>query len=73
MSRPFPAAAPLTAAPTAQADNSSTSTTAAPTDNVITIVNNFVKKAEQAFSFVLDNVNIDAVKMAIKTTKLLSR
>lgn len=54
-----PAAAPLTAAPTAQADNSSTSTTAAPTDNVITIVNNFVKKAEQAFSFVLDNVNID--------------
>lgn len=46
-------------APAAQADNSSTSTTAAPTDNVITIVNNFVKKAEQAFSFVLDNVNID--------------
>lgn len=45
--------------PAAQADNSSTSTTAAPTDNVITIVNNFVKKAEQAFSFVLDNVNID--------------
>lgn len=57
-----PAAAPLTAAPTAQADNSSTSTTAAPTDNVITIVNNFVKKAEQAFSFVLDNVNIDRSK-----------
>lgn len=54
-----PSAAPLAAAPTAQADNSSTSTTAAPTDNVITIVNNFVKKAEQAFSFVLDNVNID--------------
>lgn len=47
------------AAPTAQADNSSTSTSAEPTDNVITIVNNFVKKAEQAFSFVLDNVNID--------------
>ena len=43
-------------APAAQADNSSTSTTAAPTDNVITIVNNFAKKA---FSFVLDNVNID--------------
>lgn len=51
-----PSAAPLAAAPTAQADNSSTSTTAAPTDNVITIVNNFAKKA---FSFVLDNVNID--------------
>ncbi len=47
------------AAPTAQADNSSTSTSAEPTDNVITIVNNFAKKAEQAFSFVLDNVNID--------------
>lgn len=47
------------AAPAAQADNSSTSTSAEPTDNVITIVNNFVKKAEQAFSFVLDNVNID--------------
>ena len=46
-------------APAAQADNSSTSTSAEPTDNVITIVNNFVKKAEQAFSFVLDNVNID--------------
>lgn len=54
-----PSAAPLTAAPTAQADNSSTSTPAKSTDNVITIVNNFVKKAEQAFSFVLDNVNID--------------
>ena len=54
-----PAAAPLAAAPTAQADNSSTSTPAAPTDNVITIVNNFAKKAEQVFSFVLDNVNID--------------
>lgn len=47
------------AAPTAQADNSSTSTSAAPTDKVITIVNNFAKKAEQVFSFVLDNVNID--------------
>lgn len=46
-------------APTAQADNSSTSTPAEPTDNVITIVNNFVKDAKQAFSFVLDNVNID--------------
>lgn len=54
-----PSAAPLAAAPAAQADNSSTSTPAAPTTNVITIVNNFVKKAEQAFSFVLDNVNID--------------
>lgn len=54
-----PSAAPLAAAPTAQADNSSTSTSAERTDNVITIVNNFVKKAEQAFSFVLDNVNID--------------
>lgn len=32
---------------------------AKPTENVITIVNNFVKNAEQAFSFVLDNVNID--------------
>lgn len=51
-----PSAAPLAAA---QADNSSTSTPAASTQNVITIVNNFVKKAEQAFSFVLDNVNID--------------
>ena len=30
-----------------------------PTDNVITIVNHFVKNAEQVFSFVLDNVNID--------------
>ena len=54
-----PSAAPLAAAPTAQADNSSTSTSAERTENVITIVNNFVKKAEQAFSFVLDNVNID--------------
>ena len=54
-----PSAAPLAAAPAAQADNSSTSTSAEPTDNVITIVNNFAKKAEQAFSFVLDNVNID--------------
>ena len=49
-------------APAAQADNSSTSTPAEPTTNVITIVNNFVKKAEQAFSFVLDNVNIDRSK-----------
>ena len=57
-----PSAAPLAAAPAAQADNSSTSTSAEPTDNVITIVNNFVKKAEQAFSFVLDNVNIDRSK-----------
>lgn len=64
-----PAAAPLTAAPTAQADNSSTSTTAAPTDNVITIVNNFVKKAEQAFSFVLDNVNIDRSQDGYKNHK----
>lgn len=54
-----PAAAPLTAAPTAQADNSSTSTPAKSTDNVITIVNNFVNDAKKAFSFVLDNVNID--------------
>lgn len=46
-------------APAAQADNSSTSTPAKSTDNVITIVNNFAKKAEQVFSFVLDNVNID--------------
>lgn len=46
-------------APAAQADNSSTSTPAESTDNVITIVNNFAKKAEQVFSFVLDNVNID--------------
>ncbi len=52
-------AAPLTAAPAAQADNSSTSTPAESTDNVITIVNNFVDTAKQAFSFVLDNVNID--------------
>ena len=52
----------LAAAPAAQADNSSTSTSAEPTTNVITIVNNFVKKAEQAFSFVLDNVNIDRSK-----------
>lgn len=51
------------AAPAAQADNSSTSTSAEPTEKyVITIVNNFVKKAEQAFSFVLDNVNIDRSK-----------
>lgn len=49
-------------APAAQADNSSTSTSAASTDNVITIVNNFAKKAEQVFSFVLDNVNIDRSK-----------
>ena len=49
-------------APAAQADNSSTSTPAAPTQNVITIVNNFAKKAEQVFSFVLDNVNIDRSK-----------
>lgn len=47
------------AAPAAQADNSSTSTSAEPTDKVITIVNNLVKGAKQAFSFVLDNVNID--------------
>lgn len=32
---------------------------AKPTENVITIVNNLVKGAKQAFSFVLDNVNID--------------
>ena len=57
-----PSAAPLTAAPAAQADNSSTSTPAAPTENVITIVNNFVNDAKQAFSFVLDNVNIDRSK-----------
>lgn len=50
------------AVPAAQADNSSTSTPAAPINNVITIVNNFVKKAEQVFSFVLDNVNIDRSK-----------
>lgn len=54
-----PSAAPLVAAPAAQADNSSTSTPAEPTDKVITIVNNLVKGAKQAFSFVLDNVNID--------------
>lgn len=54
-----PSAAPLAAAPAAQADNSSTSTPAKPTENVITIVNNFVNDAKQAFSFVLDNVNID--------------
>ena len=57
-----PSAAPLAAAPAAQADNSSTSTPAEPTDKVITIVNNFAKKAEQVFSFVLDNVNIDRSK-----------
>lgn len=57
-----PAAAPLTAAPAAQADNSSTSTPAESTQNVITIVNNFVNDAKQAFSFVLDNVNIDRSK-----------
>lgn len=57
-----PSAAPLTAAPAAQADNSSTSTPAKSTDNVITIVNNFVNDAKQAFSFVLDNVNIDRSK-----------
>ena len=55
-------AAPLAAAPATQADNSSTSTPAAPTENVITIVNNFVNDAKQAFSFVLDNVNIDRSK-----------
>ena len=54
-----PSAAPLAAAPAAQADNSSTSTPAAPINNVITIVNNYVNDAKQAFSFVLDNVNID--------------
>lgn len=32
------------------------------TDNVITIVNNFVNDAKQVFSFVLDNVNIDRSK-----------
>lgn len=57
-----PSAAPLAAAPAAQADNSSTSTPAKPTENVITIVNNFVKDAKQVFSFVLDNVNIDRSK-----------
>ena len=55
-------AALLAAAPAAQADNSSTSTPAEPTDKVITIVNNLVKGAKQAFSFVLDNVNIDRSK-----------
>lgn len=55
-------AAPLLSAPAAQADNSSTSTSAEPTENVITIVNNFVNDAKQAFSFVLDNVNIDRSK-----------
>lgn len=64
-----PAAAPLTAAPTAQADNSSTSTPAKSTDNVITIVNNFAKKAEQVFSFVLDNVNIDRSQDGYKNHK----
>ena len=49
-------------APAAQADNSSTSTPAERTDNVITIVNNFVNDAKKAFSFVLDNVNIDRSK-----------
>ena len=57
-----PSAAPLVAAPAAQADNSSTSTPAEPTDKVITIVNNFVNDAKKAFSFVLDNVNIDRSK-----------
>lgn len=57
-----PSAAPLASAPAAQADNSSTSTPAASTQNVITIVNNLVKGAKQAFSFVLDNVNIDRSK-----------
>ena len=57
-----PSAAPLAAAPAAQADNSSTSTPAASTENVITIVNNFVNDAKKAFSFVLDNVNIDRSK-----------
>lgn len=52
----------IPAAPAAQADNSSTSTPAKPTENVITIVNNLVKGAKQAFSFVLDNVNIDRSK-----------
>lgn len=35
---------------------------AKPTENVITIVNNFVNDAKKAFSFVLDNVNIDRSK-----------
>lgn len=56
-------------APAAQADNSSTSTSAEPTDNVITIVNNFAKKAEQVFSFVLDNVNIDRSQDGYKNHK----
>lgn len=56
-------------APAAQADNSSTSTSAEPTDNVITIVNNFAKKAEQVFSFVLDNVNIDRSQDGYKDHK----
>lgn len=68
-----PSAAPLTAAPAAQADNSSTSTPAKSTDNVITIVNNFAKKAEQVFSFVLDNVNIDRSKKPTPIGVLLSR
>lgn len=55
-------AALLAAAPATQADNSSTSTPAKSTDNVITIVNNFVNDAKKAFSFVLDNVNIDRSK-----------
>lgn len=50
------------AVPATQADNSSTSTSAEPTENVITIVNNFVNDAKKAFSFVLDNVNIDRSK-----------
>lgn len=62
-------AAPLTAAPAAQADNSSTSTPAAPTTNVITIVNNFVNDAKKAFSFVLDNVNIDRSKDSYSSGK----
>lgn len=57
-----PSAAPLVAASAAQADNSSTSTPAERTDNVITIVNNFAKDAKRVFSFVLDNVNIDRSK-----------
>lgn len=64
-----PSAAPLTAAPAAQADNSSTSTPAKPTENVITIVNNLVKGAKQAFSFVLDNVNIDRSQDGYKNHK----
>ena len=57
-----PSAAPLVAASAAQADNSSTSTSAKSTENVITIVNNFAKDAKRVFSFVLDNVNIDRSK-----------